>query len=144
MASDTEPKGRIVRTYKDGLPILWTFVPEMPVEADRSALPWMVVVSWRYDGAQRNGMPSQDVNEEMRTLDDALCELQHPAFCTEAYRRVGNGLREFIFYVSSCEVFMETLNRKLESHPRYPIEIKFYEDEQWSELQEIINDLGAA
>jgi hypothetical protein len=65
-------------------------------------------------------------------------------FCFEAYRRIGNGLREFIYYVSNCESFMQELNRKLESHPTYPIEIKFYDDEQWSDFAELIDDLGEA
>ena len=144
LASDPKIKGRIVRTYKDGLPILWTFVPEMPEEAIRRALPWMVVVSWTYDGTDRNGMPSLDVNEEMMRLDDALTNLERAMFCFEAYRRIGNGLREFIYYVSNCESFMQELNRKLESHPTYPIEIKFYDDEQWSDFAELIDDLGEA
>lgn len=142
MYSNKNLKGRIVRTYKNGLPILWTFVPEMPDEAMRRALPWMVVVSWNYDGTERNGMPSPDVNEKMKRLEQALTELERPMFCFEAYRRIGIGLREFIYYVSNCESFMEELNRKLENHPTYPIAIEFYDDEHWSDFGKLIDDLG--
>lgn len=89
-------------------------------------------------------MPDTDENASMIELDAALGEIEGPRFCFEAYRRIGNGRREFVFYVSSCEAFMEALNRKLETHPRYPIEIKFYDDGSWSDFQELIDDLGAA
>ncbi len=104
----------------------------------------MVVISWEYDGSQKNGMPDTDENATMIELDTALGEIEKPMFCFEAYRRIGHGLRKFVFYVSSCEAFMEALNRKLEAHPRYPIEIKFYDDENWSDFQELIDDFGAA
>lgn len=144
MVTITEPKGRVVRTYKDGLAILWSYAPEMPCDEDRKSLPWMVVVSWTYDGSQRNGMPNLDVNERMKKLDICLGGIERPMFCFEAYRRIGNGLREFVFYVKDSDTFMSELNRKLENHPRYPIEIKFYEDDEWSDFQQLLGDLGAA
>lgn len=80
----------------------------------------------------------------MQDLDVVLGELERPSFCFEAYRRIGNGLREFIFYVANCEEFMRELNQKLERHARYPIEIKFYDDKNWSDFQQLLDDLGAA
>ena len=144
MAPDPELKGRVVRTYKDGLPILWTFVPEVPTGEIQRALPWMVVVSWTYDGTQTDGLPNPDVNAAMKRLEVTLAELERPMVCFEAYRRIGNGLREFIYHVSNCDAFMEELNHKLASHPAYPIEITFYNDEQWSDFKGLINDLGKA
>ena len=143
MPSNSELKGRIVETHKDGLRILWSFVPEMPSEEDRKSLPWMVVISWGYDGSQKDGMPDSGVNESMMALDAVLGEIERPMFCFEAYRRVGNGLREFVFYVVNCDSFIGELNRKLESHARYPIDIKFYNDENWSDFQQLLDDLGA-
>ena len=116
----------------------------MPSEEDRQLLPWMVVIRWAYDGSQRNGMPDLDVNESMNALDLALGEIERPVFCFEAYRRIGNGLREFVFYVASCDSFMDELNRKLVGHARYPIDIKFYDDENWSDFRKLLDDLGAA
>lgn len=103
----------------------------------------MVVISWAYDGSQKDGMPDSGVNESMMALDAVLGEIERPMFCFEAYRRVGNGLREFVFYVVNCDSFMGELNRKLESHARYPIDIKFYDDENWSDFQQLLDDLGA-
>jgi hypothetical protein len=144
LTENSEIRGRIVRTHEDGIPILWSFVPEMPPDADRKLLPWMIVISWKYDGSQKNGMPDPEVNERMKNLDTALGDMEAPGFCWEAYRRIGNGLREFVLYASSCDAYMSQLNRKLDGHPRYPIEIKFYDDEDWSEFRQLVDDLGAA
>ena len=86
-------------------------------------------------------MPSEEVNQGMLGLADTLGKIERPAFCHEAYRRVGCGLREFVFYVSDRNQFMLELNDLLAEHPRYPIEIKFFEDPEWSELKQLIGDL---
>jgi hypothetical protein len=134
--------GKIFQTLKDGIPILWTLVPEIPPEDVRSTLNWLVVISWKYDGSSRNGMPQEDVSSQMLKFEDALTTLERPNFCFEAYRRIGNHLREFVLYIADRDNFMAAFNEQLAEHPRYPIDIKFYEDESWSELRELIDDLG--
>ena len=144
MPTLNESRGRIVETHKDGFSILWTYVPEMPAEEQRHSLPWLAVLAWPYDGSTRNGMPPVEVNESMLRLEDVLSKIERHDFCVEAYRRVGDGLREFVFYIANREQFLAELNDPIASHERYPIDIKFYMDESWSELQELINDLGVA
>jgi len=78
----------------------------------------------------------------MQRLEVVLGEIARPAFCFEAYRRVGHGLREFVFYVADRDQFLAELNEHLASHPRYPLDIKFYEDESWSDFQRLIDDLS--
>lgn len=142
MSQEKKPlSGKIIQTSKDGKPILWTFVPEMPSEGVRSALPWLTVVSWEYDGSSNNGMPAADVNSAMMEFEIALTGLKRPLFCFEAYRRIGNDLREFVLYIADQDGFMAALNAQLSEHPRYPIDIKFYEDESWTDFQELISDL---
>ena len=78
-----EPTGLVVRTHNAaGLPILWTYVPEMPTEVTRLSLPWLATVRWQYDGSSNNGMPSPKENELMQMLEDALGRTERPGFCT--------------------------------------------------------------
>lgn len=142
MTDSPEPNGRIVRTEKDGKSILWTYVPEMPSEEERLACPWLTILSWQYDGSENNGMPDEEVSRGMLVIADALRSIERPAYCTEAYRRVGDGLREFVLYISDKELFLTSLNETLADHPRFPIEIKFYEDKDWSDFQELIDDFS--
>ena len=99
------------------------------------------VVSWQYDGIENNGMPLSAINKKMIALEDALentmitsKRYQH------AYSRTGNNLKELVFYSSSQDDFMRLLNMTLAEHERYPIEITFYEDQEWSELKKLLED----
>ncbi len=141
MSENSEVRGRIVRTYKDRLPILWTYVPELPNESSRRALPWLTVVRWEYDGSENNGMPLTDENQRIQMLEAALLNIERPKNCVEAYRRIGAGIREFVYYIVDREIFLEEFNHYVAGDPRYPIEIKFYMDEDWSELRDLIKDL---
>jgi hypothetical protein len=149
MSNTTAPQtpdraGRIVRTYVDGMAILWTYVPELPLEEERLAMPWLTVLSWKYDGTSNSGMPNHETTQLMLGLDQALGSVEQPSQHVEVYRRIGKGLREFVFHVADREAFMEALNRALASHPQYPIEIKFYEDRSWSDLTKLIADFSDA
>lgn len=87
-------------------------------------------------------MPDVEANRGMLALDEALGTLESLRSCTEAYRRVGCDLREFVLYVADRDDFLASLNRALAEHPEYPIEIKFYEDETWSDLEKLIDDFN--
>jgi hypothetical protein len=140
MATRSEVSGRIVRTWKDEHRILWTYVPELPARDARRALPWLTVLRWEYDGSGCEGMPTAEENQHMLMLDAALQKVERPEFCVEAYRRIGAGLREFVFYIADRDKFLQEFNNCVGQDRRYPITIKFYKDEEWSELRDLIDD----
>jgi hypothetical protein len=135
-----EKSGRVVQTWKDGLRIVWTYDSEIPAEGARSIMPWLTVVEWEYDGSSNKGMPGNEENQHMLILDATLGKLERPEFCYEAYRRIGAGLREFVYYVADCNEFLQEFNAYAAEDSRYPITIKFYRDEAWSDLQDLIDD----
>lgn len=140
MTDHTEVKGRIVRSWKGNQRILWTYVPEMPAQDIRRAMPWLTVLGWEYDGSEREGMPTAEENQHMLMLDAALSKIGRSEFCVEGYRRIGAGLREFVLYIADCDAFLREFNVCVALDPRYPITIKFYRDEEWSELRDLIDD----
>ena len=144
MTTIPNASGRIVRTWKDGHRILWTYVPELPAQEARRAMPWLTVVRWEYDGSRHEGMPTPEENQHMLMLDEVLGKIERPEFCLEAYRRIGLGVREFVFYVVDRDQFIEEFNNRVANDRRYPITIKFYEDEEWSELWRLIDDFKDA
>ncbi len=89
-------------------------------------------------------MPDEESNRGMLLIDDALGTIERPKYCTEAYRRIGNGVREFVLYIADQEQFLASLNNALAKHPTFPIEIKFYEDKDWSDFQQLIDDFSEA
>jgi hypothetical protein len=140
MTTRSEASGRIVRTWKDEHRVVWTYVPELPAQDARRAMPWLTVFRWEYDGSRCEGMPTPEENQHMQMLDADLGKVERPEFCHEAYRRIGAGVREFVFYIADPGKFLQEFNNCVTKDRRYPITIKFYNDEDWSELRDLIDD----
>ncbi len=131
---EKELKGVIGKSYEDDLPVIWRFVNEAPTPQKREALPWLTVISWKYDGSGNNGMPPTALNERMIALEDAIEHgVEHKGFCEHAISKTGANLKELVYYIHDRETFLSKLNVALKSHERYPIEITFYEDRDWKE-----------
>jgi hypothetical protein len=108
--------------------------------ADSLAMPWLTVFRWEYNGSDSEGMPTTEENQHMLMLDVALGKIERHEFCVEGYRRIGAGLREFVFYIADREEFLEEFNRCVAHDRRYPIKVTFYKDEEWTELRDLIDD----
>ena len=80
-------------------------------------------------------MPREAENERMVALERELEALAAADLCRHAYSRTGNNLKEFVYYGSDRSEFIEAFNAALSGHPRYPVEITFYEDPAWKDLQ---------
>jgi hypothetical protein len=140
MNRQEEVSGIIGKVIEGGRPVIYALVPEMPPEAIRRALPQLTVISWKYDGSQHNGMPAPDTNLRMRELEGLLiASFEEKDTSAHVYNRTGNDLKEFAYYVADPGAFMTEINRVLRPLPRFPIDIRFYLDEDWSNFQEIIN-----
>jgi len=135
--AESEELGVIGEIEEDGLPVVFKFVDLLPPEETRARLGWLTVISWKYDGGPRNGMPATDTNARMLALEHALDDIEQKGHCRHAYSRTGNSLKEFVYYIADRERFIAAFNDALAGHPRYPIEIHFYEDRGWSDLQKI-------
>ena len=136
---EAQEKGIIAQYSEDSFPVVLKLVDEFPDEAVRSKFRWLTVISWKYDGSENNGMPIEEVNLGMIRLEDSIEDsIETEGCCRHAYSRTGNSLKEFVYYIENRDEFLEVFNKALESHPRYPIEINFYEDEQWEDFQRIL------
>lgn len=137
--TEAQERGIIGRIFEDGLPVIFKLVDEFPTETIRTALPWLTVISWSYDGSSNNGMPTKNVNEAMVRLERAIeNSLLRESFARHAYSRTGNGLKELVYYVSDRDAFMAVFNDALNAHPPYPIEIKFYNDAEWKDFRDLL------
>lgn len=132
----------IGETEEAGFPVVFRLLDELPAEVTRVRFGWLTVVSWKYgdsqrSGMERNGMPPPEINSRMIALENAMDDLERGGHCFYAYSRTGNGLKELAYYIPDRERFMGAFNDALEGHPRYPIEIEFFEDREWKDYQTI-------
>ena len=139
--SDDKPKGVIGRYYENELPVILKFINELPDKKTMEKLPFLTVVSWKYDGIKNNGMPPKGINKKMIVLENAIEKsMDISDFFTHAYSRTGNNLKELVYYTTKQDDFINMLNKTLEKHDVYPIEIEFYEDIEWIDFKRVLND----
>jgi hypothetical protein len=139
--STLEPKGIIGRYCENDLPVIMKFVNELPNEKTIRRLPFLSVVSWKYDGNENNGMPPKKINERMIVLEETLeNSMNKTDIFTHVYSRTGNNLKELVYYTTKQDDFMEMLNEALQKHNGYPIKIDFYEDKEWADFKRMLND----
>lgn len=142
-ASAEEAKGIIGRVYEDGAPVVYKFVNELPEDAVRAKLPWLTIISWKYDGSANNGMPLEDDNQKMITLEDSIKDnIENDGVLRHAYSRTGNNLKELVYYIHDQEQFLESFNKTLSGHPSYPIEVNFYQDAEWEDFKRLLSDFS--
>lgn len=102
------------------------------IRTDRPAdrLPTAIEISWPYDSA--TVFPESGENQRMVAFEEAIEELTSENGHTELVQvSTGNGVKEWLFYSHDREAFMSRMNTLLRDHPRYPLEIKFYDDPSW-------------
>jgi hypothetical protein len=98
------------------------------------------VISWKYDGTSNNGMPLEEENKKMLMLEDTIQkDIEKEGILRHAYSRTGNNLKELVYYIHDREEFIQMLNQSLSSHPRYAIDIDFYEDKKWEDFKKLLN-----
>jgi len=139
LSEDLTQKGIIGETTVDGNTVIYKFVDELPKPELRTALPWLVVISWNYSGENTHGMPGTDLNERMRVLEDTIYKhIEIKGVARHVYSKTGNNLKELVYYTTDQSTFLAELNAALRTHPRYPIGITFYEDKEWSDFTTVL------
>ncbi len=141
--AQAEETWSIGKLHVKGMPVIYKFLTHLPDKEVTSKLKWLAVISWKYDGSNNNGMPTKEINDLMIELEDGLEEVKGSGkIYLPVYAATGNNVKEFVFYISDRDLFLEQLNNSLTQHQSYPIEITFYKDEDWTELSELLNDFG--
>jgi hypothetical protein len=113
-----------------------------PARADLITLTSAIVIQWPYEPA--SGMPPKPVNQQHldfeRALDPLSCENDNSELVQVT---TGGGLKEWIYYARSRELFMARMNELLEAHPPYPLQIEFYDDPKWEVWGDTVRSLQA-
>ena len=139
-ASSEDYAGVTAKTHEDGFPVIYVFDSTPPKQQEVEKYPWLMVLSWKYDGSANNGMPSKELIATMNPLEDALEDhTVRLGVSRHSYNRTGNNYREFVYYITNQEEFLEEFNIAVEDHPQYPIEINFYNDTKWDDLISVQN-----
>ncbi len=96
-----------------------------------------VEISWKYDG-QEDGMPDLATSKQMEEVTERLQDVftKDPvAVMTGIF--TGDGIREWVFYTLSTNIFGRKLNESLSDLPVLPLEITCENDSAWEAYDEM-------
>lgn len=121
----------------DGLPLI--FRSSLKTGVHEPDYPYLVTVYWDYETDDKNGMPTEETNEAQVIFEDALEPLQAEAFSHLMLVVTGNGQKEWNWYVSDVESWMEQFNELISDHPDYPLEIENSFEPDWASYHNFIS-----
>ena len=110
-----------------------------PDRPDLASLVWAIVIHWPYESDQQ--MPPAEVNAAQQAFEAALDPLASSSHSELVHVSTGMGLKEWIYYARTREEFMDELNKLLSGHPRYPLDIEFFEDPGWKGWEDLMKEL---
>lgn len=126
-----------------GKPVVYTFVSALPDAKVVANMPLRTEITWEYNGAENNGMPSEAVSRSMRNFEEVFATMFGQGISHfDAYTVTGNSLKKIVLYVTERDEFVRGLNEVLADSPIYPLEITFVEDPNWSGLVDVQREFG--
>ncbi|MDF1781819.1 MAG: DUF695 domain-containing protein [Alcanivoracaceae bacterium] len=138
-----EEQWAVGQTKVQGNPVVYTFVSALPDAKIVSSMPLRTEITWKYNGAGNNGMPSDAVQRSMREFEAIFATMFGQGISHfDAYTVSGNSLKKIVLYVTERDEFVRGLNEVLADSPIYPLEINFFEDADWNGLVHIQHEFG--
>ena len=99
-----------------------------------------LTITWKYDSEAMfpRGAEKEAILTFERLIDPVSGE---NGFSELVQVSTGGGVKEWLYYVADSDAFMRSLNRYLDRQPKYPIEIKWYDDPGWKIWEEAVTYL---
>jgi hypothetical protein len=110
-----------------------------PTESERARLPVLIVAAWPYEHDGALGMPDEKTYDQMHRFQEAVfAALGESGAGIEAASLLGRGVKEWRYYASDADTFLEVFNQALDALPAFPIEMQSYDDPEWDGLTELL------
>ena len=107
-----------------------------PPEA-RETWSQLVVVTWPYEPA--SGMPQASDAEAMGRFEGTVeAGVEGAGNGVLVATLTGAGHKEWRYYSTDGDAFLEALNASLQGQPVYPLEIEIFTDREWQGLSELL------
>lgn len=123
----------------DGRTIIVTGRSGLQNVKDTSKFIYRVEVTWPYNQADAQGMPTEAESalmEQAQDLLEATFSADPVAVNTGIY--TGAGERNWVFYCRSLHIFQKKFNEALASMPQLPLTFTAEEDPDWEEYAEML------
>jgi Family of unknown function (DUF695) len=130
--STPEDQWTVATGEDNGKPMIVRYRSDTPRDVEITKYPHLLAISWKYEPASDNGMPSKEDNDRMVLFEELLdaVESHRTAYLTVSV--TCNGVKEWQWYSRNLKETMAAINKALSGRPPFPINISQQEDPEWS------------
>ena len=122
-----------------GREIIYNVIDSVPDRQQRE-LPYQMTITWDYDSD--TGMPSATELARMYEMEDLIKpEVERQGMARWAYTATGENWREWVFYTSSDQAFVERVRKKLSQGETYPIELTAQREPGWDTYRAVRSNI---
>jgi Family of unknown function (DUF695) len=126
---------------EDGKPLIFRGRQYVPTGAVEPGYPTRVSIYWPYEPENQSGMPDDESTDAQHEMENAFGELDSPDYGYLVLVVLGNGRKEWHWYVSDVGAWGIRLNELLAGHPVFPIRIEKRDDPDWALFRDFISGL---
>lgn len=117
---------------ENGNTLVFRSLKSIPDGSEQASYPYLITIYWSYEPAANGGMPDAATNEAQIDFENALSHLDCREYSHLMLVVTGNGNKEWHWYVTDVDIWMEQLNAALAEKIAYPIEIENSQQADWS------------
>jgi hypothetical protein len=136
-----EDQWLIAKSQEAGFPLLLRMRQQIPPGIHPQKYPILINIYWRYEDTSNSGLPTHDILERMRNLEERLDRIEGPDNGFLVLSITGNQRKEWIWYVSDKKAFVGKLNQALGELEPFPIEIQASDDPQWQNFTNLLSKI---
>lgn len=125
---------------EDGKPLIFRGRQGAPSGIE-SGYPTRVSIYWSYVPENESGLPDDETTDAQHAMENALDKLDSPEFGYLMLVILGNGRKEWHWYVSEVEAWRNELNGLLAEHPVFPIQLEKSDEPDWALYRNFVSGL---
>ena len=136
MSASDSPEWDLAEGTIDGQRTILRLLAIAPSPAEQKENAYLIMVKWPFEPTP-DGMPSSDEQDDMLAFEQAVADGSEQRRSGRLVLVItGANERQWRYYATDAEAFIQSVNQDLAGHPRYPLQIVYYQDPDWVGLHE--------
>ena len=127
---------------QDGYPVIYRSMQSVPGGQKEADFPILVNIYWPFELSANNGMPDDETNYDQIKFEDALEVLDKNDVSHLMLVIIGNGRKEWYWYVKDSNDWMSQLNNLLKAHQVYPLQIEIIKEHYWATYHGFVSSVS--
>jgi len=126
----------------EGKPLLLRARKHVPDGVVESQYPTRLTIYWPYEPANEHGLPDSETNEAQDLLEYTLDKLDSPGTGFLMLVVIGNGNKEWHWYVADAGEWFNRFNELLSEHAVFPVSLEKIREPDWAFYHDFLSSVN--